>query len=77
MHYHPAQDEHFEVESGKMLFVVDGFAQVVGAGDTIDIPRSAPHQARNASDAEAAVGVPRLTSTSAPAPPSPGRQRGP
>jgi mannose-6-phosphate isomerase-like protein (cupin superfamily) len=48
-HLHPAQDEHFEVESGRMLFVVDGSEREVGAGETIDIPRGTAHKARNAS----------------------------
>jgi mannose-6-phosphate isomerase-like protein (cupin superfamily) len=54
-HHHPAQDEHFEVEQGRMLFVVDGREHVVEAGGSIDIPRRTPHQARNASDREVAV----------------------
>jgi mannose-6-phosphate isomerase-like protein (cupin superfamily) len=54
-HLHPEQDEHFEVERGQMLFVLDGTGHVVGAGGTIDIPRGTPHRARNASDAEPAV----------------------
>jgi mannose-6-phosphate isomerase-like protein (cupin superfamily) len=54
-HHHPAQDEHFEVEQGRMLFVVDGRERIVEAGGSIDIPRRTPHRARNASDREVAV----------------------
>jgi mannose-6-phosphate isomerase-like protein (cupin superfamily) len=54
-HLHPSQDEHFEVESGRMLFVVDGLEHEVDAGGTLDIPRRTPHRARNASEVEPAV----------------------
>jgi mannose-6-phosphate isomerase-like protein (cupin superfamily) len=54
-HLHPDQDEHFEVERGDMLFVVDGAERHVAAGDTIDIPRRTPHRARNLSASEPAV----------------------
>jgi mannose-6-phosphate isomerase-like protein (cupin superfamily) len=54
-HFHPAQDEYFEVESGRMLFVVDGEERVVDAGDTLHIPRGTPHRARNGSADEPAV----------------------
>ncbi len=46
-HLHPEQDEHFEVEYGELLFVVDGEEHLVAAGGTIDIPRGTPHRARN------------------------------
>jgi mannose-6-phosphate isomerase-like protein (cupin superfamily) len=55
MHLHPAQDEHFEVEQGAMLFVIAGEQRRVEAGETIDIPRAIAHQARNASDREPAL----------------------
>jgi mannose-6-phosphate isomerase-like protein (cupin superfamily) len=54
-HLHPAQDEHFEVESGQMRFVVAGTEHLVAAGGTIDIPRGTPHRARNASSSEPAT----------------------
>lgn len=54
-HYHPAQDEHFEVEEGAMVFVVDGEEKKVGPGESIDIPRGRSHRARNASSEESAV----------------------
>lgn len=55
LHFHPDQDEHFVVEQGTMLFVVDGQERVVGAGGAIAIPRRTPHQARNASHREPVV----------------------
>jgi mannose-6-phosphate isomerase-like protein (cupin superfamily) len=54
-HRHPAQDEHFEVERGRMLFVVDGTEHVVQEGGTLDIPRGTPHRARNPSDSGSAI----------------------
>jgi mannose-6-phosphate isomerase-like protein (cupin superfamily) len=54
-HLHPAQDEYFEVEVGRMLFVVEGTEHVVSAGGTIEIPRATPHRARNASGTASAV----------------------
>lgn len=53
-HHHPAQDEHFEVVAGEMLFVVDGTRVRVGAGQSIDIQRGRSHRARNASASEPA-----------------------
>jgi mannose-6-phosphate isomerase-like protein (cupin superfamily) len=54
-HLHPEQDEHFEVEHGRMRFLVDGEEHLVGAGETLDIPRGTPHRARNASGSEPAI----------------------
>ena len=54
-HYHPDQDEHFEVEQGEMLFVIDGTERVLGVGDTIEIPRGTRHKAKNASSTDSAV----------------------
>jgi mannose-6-phosphate isomerase-like protein (cupin superfamily) len=54
-HYHPAQDEYFEVEAGRMLFVIAGEERVVDAGGTLHIPRGTPHRARNGSADEPAV----------------------
>jgi mannose-6-phosphate isomerase-like protein (cupin superfamily) len=52
-HVHPAQDEHFEVLEGELLFVVDGNERRVSAGETIDIPRGSVHQVRNPGDGPA------------------------
>lgn len=54
-HFHPSQDEHFEIESGEMIFVVAGVESRVGPGESIDIPRGTHHKARNASETEPAV----------------------
>jgi mannose-6-phosphate isomerase-like protein (cupin superfamily) len=54
-HFHPAQDEHFEVESGEMLFVVAGEKRLITAGHGLDIPRGTAHRARNASSSASAV----------------------
>lgn len=54
-HLHPDQDEHFEIERGQMLFVVDGTDHLLGPGDTLDIPRGTAHRARNASSFQSAV----------------------
>lgn len=48
-HYHPEQDEDFDVESGSMLFVVAGEERLVEQGGHLHIPRGTPHRARNAS----------------------------
>lgn len=54
-HYHPAQDEYFEVETGAMVYVVDGVDREVGAVESIQIPRRTSHKARNASSEEPAI----------------------
>jgi mannose-6-phosphate isomerase-like protein (cupin superfamily) len=55
IHFHPSQDEHFEIESGEMLFEIDGEQRAIRAGDAIDIPRRTLHRARNASVDQSAV----------------------
>ena len=47
-HFHPDQDEHFEVLAGSMTTVVDGRERVLETGDTIDIPAGTVHQMWNA-----------------------------
>lgn len=54
-HLHPDQDEHFEVEAGQMVFVIDGEEHLVGAGEVVDIPRGTAHRARNGSASRPAV----------------------
>ena len=54
-HYHPEQDEHFEVLEGELHARVDGEDRVLGAGDTLDIERGTVHQMWNASDAATRV----------------------
>jgi mannose-6-phosphate isomerase-like protein (cupin superfamily) len=55
MHRHPAQDEHFDIECGAMVFVIGGEERTLRAGESIDIPRGTAHKARNASAREPAV----------------------
>ena len=43
-HYHPSQDEHFEVLEGKIHAVVDGDERWYEEGETFDIPAGTPHQ---------------------------------
>lgn len=54
-HLHPAQDEHFEIESGQMLMVIDGEKQMLSAGEGIDVPSGTRHKMRNPSETEPAV----------------------
>ena len=43
-HYHPSQDEHFEVLEGRIHAVVDGQERWYDAGETFDIPARTSHQ---------------------------------
>ena len=47
-HFHPAQDEHFEVLEGRLTAKVDGEKRELAAGDTLDVPRGTAHQIWNA-----------------------------
>jgi quercetin dioxygenase-like cupin family protein len=49
-HYHPAQDEHFEVLEGTLTARVAGEERELGPGETLDIPRGTRHQMWNGSD---------------------------
>ena len=49
-HRHPRQDERFEIVEGELLFRVDGVDRLVRAGEHLDVPRGALHQARNPGD---------------------------
>ena len=42
-HYHPSQDEHFEVLEGSVAATIDGTDHVFAAGDSFDIPRGTVH----------------------------------
>jgi mannose-6-phosphate isomerase-like protein (cupin superfamily) len=48
-HYHPAQDEHFEILEGSLTVEVSGVQRALRAGETIDIPRGTPHRMWNPS----------------------------
>jgi quercetin dioxygenase-like cupin family protein len=43
-HYHPNQDEHFEVLEGAVRAVIDAEQRRYVAGDTFDVPAGTPHQ---------------------------------
>jgi quercetin dioxygenase-like cupin family protein len=52
-HFHPSQDEHFEVLEGVLTTRVEGAERELRVGDTLDIPRGAVHQMWNAGDVPA------------------------
>jgi quercetin dioxygenase-like cupin family protein len=54
-HFHPAQDEHFEVLEGELTARVDGAERTLRTGDTLDISRGVVHQMWNASGEPARV----------------------
>jgi quercetin dioxygenase-like cupin family protein len=55
MHFHPAQDEHFEITRGSIDVRLGRNPPIrLDAGDTLDIPRGTPHALWNAG-AETAV----------------------
>jgi quercetin dioxygenase-like cupin family protein len=43
-HYHPSQDEHFEVLEGTVRTIVEGEERSYDAGETFDIPAGTVHQ---------------------------------
>jgi quercetin dioxygenase-like cupin family protein len=52
-HFHPAQDERFEVLEGTLTARVDGEERELHAGDVLEIPSGAVHQMWNAADVPA------------------------
>jgi mannose-6-phosphate isomerase-like protein (cupin superfamily) len=54
-HFHPSQDERFEVLSGSIQVKIDGEERPLAAGEWIDIPRGAVHQMWNPSPEPARV----------------------
>jgi quercetin dioxygenase-like cupin family protein len=52
-HYHPSQDEHFEVRSGVLGVKLGREKRELRAGDVLEIPRGTPHAMWNAGDAPA------------------------
>jgi mannose-6-phosphate isomerase-like protein (cupin superfamily) len=46
-HWHPEQDEHFEVLEGRVRTRVEGDQHDLGPGEEIDIPRRSVHQMWN------------------------------
>jgi mannose-6-phosphate isomerase-like protein (cupin superfamily) len=51
-HYHPEQDEHFEVLDGTLTIRLDGEERGLGVGETLDIPRRTSHQVWNRGDVD-------------------------
>jgi quercetin dioxygenase-like cupin family protein len=54
-HYHPSQDEHFEVLEGSVRVRTPDGERELGAGETIDILRGTTHQFWNPGGAAARV----------------------
>lgn len=52
LHYHPIQEETFEVINGKMGIVVEGKEMVLNPGDTFTIPANKAHKWFNAGEEE-------------------------
>jgi mannose-6-phosphate isomerase-like protein (cupin superfamily) len=46
-HWHPMQDEHFEVLTGTVQIEIDGTTRELGAGESIEIPRGGAHRLWN------------------------------
>jgi Cupin domain len=42
-HFHPLQDEHFEVHEGELTVELAGERTVLRSGDSLDVPRGTPH----------------------------------
>lgn len=47
VHFHPLQDERFEIAEGELSVKLDGETRVLRAGDSLDIPRGAAHSMWN------------------------------
>jgi quercetin dioxygenase-like cupin family protein len=54
-HFHPGQDESFEVLEGALSVRVDGAERDLRVGERIEIPRGAAHQMWNPNEATARV----------------------
>ena len=52
-HIHPLQENIFEIISGNFIFRLNGKEQVVGAGQSINIPANVPHNFWNSGDKDA------------------------
>lgn len=46
-HYHPNQDEHFEIHEGVLRVEVAGVPRDIRAGETLDVPRGTSHRMWN------------------------------
>jgi quercetin dioxygenase-like cupin family protein len=54
-HYHPEQDEHFEVLEGVLHVVTPDGERRYAAGESFDVPRGTVHSMGNGGDAPARV----------------------
>ena len=54
-HYHPHQEEHFEVVSGVIQTIIDGRERSYQPGEDFTIPPGVPHAMHNISDEEGHV----------------------
>jgi quercetin dioxygenase-like cupin family protein len=54
-HYHPHQEEHFQVKRGEICAIVSGEKRTYRAGENFTVPRGTPHRMHNASDKEACI----------------------
>jgi quercetin dioxygenase-like cupin family protein len=43
-HFHPQQDERFEVLEGTIRAIIDGTERRYGLGETFEVPAGTPHQ---------------------------------
>jgi mannose-6-phosphate isomerase-like protein (cupin superfamily) len=50
VHYHPRQEEHFEVLEGELGVELEGERRTLRAGDTLDVPAGARHEMWNAGE---------------------------
>lgn len=55
LHYHPRQDEHFEVLEGEIEVQIAGAQATFRAGQSFDIPRGTPHTFRNSGAEQASL----------------------
>jgi mannose-6-phosphate isomerase-like protein (cupin superfamily) len=46
-HFHPQQDERFEVKAGELSVEIEGTIHVAGPGEAIEVPRGAVHKMWN------------------------------
>ncbi len=54
-HYHPSQEEHFEVLNGAISTVINGVERVYQPGEEFTIPPNTPHAMHNSSAEEGRV----------------------
>jgi mannose-6-phosphate isomerase-like protein (cupin superfamily) len=52
LHYHPSQQEYFEILSGSLEFFIHDKWQTLHAGESITVPLNTPHTFKNTSENE-------------------------